>query len=571
MYNGRNAAVHSPAHGGIAGGRVRFQSLLLLVNTFLFLAHGIFYLGSYHRSLPQAPCQSQPRPDGAGRAQILPPGDEADSVQVLRQREDLHLAQLKELRETLRSALEGERLCRQQYSAVLKGAGPVEAVGSSLRTAGGKKEVGEPPARLPIISPAPSPVDKGGSTNAIPWLIIGIPTVPRRKEVRSDPNTGQSKLLVSLKDTMLFRTLSSMVKQIEGTLFEGVLSPSQKGSGFTAGGVHIVVKNSLPKTRDELKEESVTAGSFGNHIVFDECRKYFSGQSTKDALHRPPVKFISFIDYGATPLSAEQQEDQHAAGNGLSTSAYYRDTPVPFAPEFADSDKERPTPRVRRQTLDVISLLDHVVNQSHYFYFTEDDFEFCPNTLLALSYMVSKANSYQGVGKWAGIRCSFGLNGILMHNGGGLGTDASGTAKPPDVWRFGQYLLRHFNRRPPDHLVVEFYAKESEEAKEYFGDSRHVMAFRYNVGNHIGGQQSTLREEEAWSFPGCFTELIAPQVFPVEAWNPVDCPEDDLWPCNYPNAAPTYISWNTSLAAQVSKVRDVYLSNGKKIKRKGGR
>ena len=158
------------------------------------------------------------------------------------------------------------------------------------------------------------------------------------------------------------------------------------------------------------------------------------------------------------------------------------------------------------------------------------------------------------VSTFTSLRCGFGLNGIVMHN----------RAPYNDVSRFREYLLRHYPRRPPDHLIVEYFAQESHEAREYFGgtgQSRVVAAFRHNLFEHLGGSVSTLREEEAWSFPGCFSDLIAPQVFVVEAWNPVDCPHDDIWPCNVPHATPTVITWNTSREAQVSLDRVVYVQS----------
>ena len=318
------------------------------------------------------------------------------------------------------------------------------------------------------------------------WLIIGMPTIPRRGE------TGG----VELKKTLLFRTIKSIADQIKGTAWEP--------HPVAGGGVRVLVMNNRP----------------GDHPYFSAARDYFG-------------HMYHFIDF-------------------RENNSPHEDKDLPRAAEFINDGKEEPTPKVRRQTLDVVALLDAVVGNSTYFYFTEDDFEFCENTLMAIQYMIERANRYQGLHSWTGIRCGFGLNGIIMHNSDPV----------QDLRRFRDYLLRHFNRRPPDHLVVEFYAKESKEARKYFGADRHVMAFRYNVAKHIGGTQSTLREESAWSFPGCFTELIAPQVFPVEAWNPVDCPHDDIWPCNYRNGAVhrSTIVWNSDKEAHVSNNRIIYVN-----------
>ena len=192
--------------------------------------------------------------------------------------------------------------------------------------------------------------------------------------------------------------------------------------------------------------------------------------------------------------------------------------------------QERPDAKVKRQTLDVAKLLEHAAGRSRYLMLYEDDFELCPNGLLAAEYMVAKAAAYSR--DFAAVRCSFGLAGIILHN----------TGPHRDVAAFAAYLRRHYARRPPDHLVVEWYAGEIAESREYFGGpgDRPIMAFRHNVLNHIGAQ-STLRSKKHWSFPGCFEELVEPQVFAVEAWNPKDCPDDDLWPCDkHPH---TRIAW----------------------------
>ena len=114
------------------------------------------------------------------------------------------------------------------------------------------------------------------------------------------------------------------------------------------------------------------------------------------------------------------------------------------------------------------------------------------------------------------------MNGILM--------------KDSDLLVFANYLEKHQARRPPDHLVVEWYAGETPEAKEYKQGSQDTVQSRKNIGvkfnifNHLG-VSSTLRPEKQTTFPICYDELLEPTVFKVEAYSPKECPRDDIWPC----------------------------------------
>ncbi len=67
---------------------------------------------------------------------------------------------------------------------------------------------------------------------------------------------------------------------------------------------------------------------------------------------------------------------------------------------------------------------------------------------------------------------------------------------------FREYLLKHQVRRPPDHLVVEWFAGETAESKAYKGNRANI-GFRYNLFNHIG-IVSTLRKQLQTTFPLCY-------------------------------------------------------------------
>ena len=98
-----------------------------------------------------------------------------------------------------------------------------------------------------------------------------------------------------------------------------------------------------------------------------------------------------------------------------------------------------------------------------------------------------------------------------------------------DIEAFKTYLLEHQERRPPDHLVVEWFAGESEQSAAYRGSRQH-FAFRYNLFEHLG-LTSTLRSSMSPAYPVCYEDLKSPVIFDVEAWKKSVCGHDDIWPC----------------------------------------
>uniref|UniRef100_A0A7S0QR22 Uncharacterized protein n=1 Tax=Cryptomonas curvata TaxID=233186 RepID=A0A7S0QR22_9CRYP len=164
-----------------------------------------------------------------------------------------------------------------------------------------------------------------------------------------------------------------------------------------------------------------------------------------------------------------------------------------------------------------------------HFLFMEDDFLVCPHALRALAYVTAKAHAYFPEG-WSGIRVSYGLCGILL-------LDA-------DVTAVADYLEQHQARRPPDHLLPEWIAGETPQARAFL-QGRRNLGYRFNVLRHIG-VTSSLREAHQVGFPGCYEELVFPVVFEAEAWRPQEpaCLSDDLWPCKgapgWPRAWPLH-------------------------------
>ncbi len=181
---------------------------------------------------------------------------------------------------------------------------------------------------------------------------------------------------------------------------------------------------------------------------------------------------------------------------------------------------------VRRQTRNIVTVMRKNINKAKYYLFLEDDMKLCQNGFLAINYMLQKSSRYHP--NWLAIRSSYGMNGIFMRNN--------------DLEPFAKYLIDNQVRRPPDHLVVEWYAGESKVSAAYKG-KRANIGFRYNLFDHLG-VVSTLRAQKSGSFPRCYELLAEPTVFKVEAYSPVDCPKDDIWPCDVSVADKSMVRWS---------------------------
>ena len=138
----------------------------------------------------------------------------------------------------------------------------------------------------------------------------------------------------------------------------------------------------------------------------------------------------------------------------------------------------------------------------------------CPHGFDVIQYLLRKSTKYHP--GWLAIRASYGMNGIFMPD--------------DDILVFADYLEKQQTRRPPDHLVVEWFAGETVDSKAHRGQRANI-GYRYNIFDHIG-TVSTLRNFTSDWYLRCYDELVEPTVFEVEAFNKDQCPYDDIWPCN---------------------------------------
>ncbi|CAM9352653.1 unnamed protein product, partial [Ectocarpus fasciculatus] len=227
------------------------------------------------------------------------------------------------------------------------------------------------------------------------------------------------------------------------------------------------------------------------HTRFEEARALYA----LTAGH-PKAHYFKFIQADPHEVSLSLDLKKNAVGKDLGSANV-------------------PGKMVRKQTRDVALVLTKSVNLGKHYLFLEDDMEVCAFALTSFQYVLNKASLYHP--DWLAIRASYGMNGIFMHN--------------KDLLVFADYLRKNQVRRPPDHLVVEWFAGETAESKAYKG-GRANIGFRYNLFDHLG-VSSSLRAAKQSSFPRCYEKLGVPTVFAVEAFDPKACGKDDMWPCDH--------------------------------------
>jgi hypothetical protein len=152
--------------------------------------------------------------------------------------------------------------------------------------------------------------------------------------------------------------------------------------------------------------------------------------------------------------------------------------------------------QVQQQTLDVAVMLHRVAPLAHYYMTFEDDLETCSHALAAIQYAISKVGHQHHVGgraptpplsqfchhahlfavlccgtqadqrfpNWLSIRVSFGMMGVILRS--------------TDALVLSDYLIEHVKRRPPDHLMIEWFCGETEQSGAYKAGRQHVT-FRW--------------------------------------------------------------------------------------------
>jgi hypothetical protein len=176
---------------------------------------------------------------------------------------------------------------------------------------------------------------------------------------------------------------------------------------------------------------------------------------------------------------------------------------------------------VQQQTLDlaaVFRLAAALAPSARLVLAAEDDWVLCPNGLLALLHFVREATRLDP--RWKALRCSYGFNGVVVRG--------------EELRELAAHLAAHSARRPPDHLVYEWFSNEwASKQPPADGDeaasARSYRVYRHNLWYHIG-QVSTLSQPANRFTPRCY-ELLYDWLLPAETFKRDQCPHADVWPC----------------------------------------
>ena len=231
---------------------------------------------------------------------------------------------------------------------------------------------------------------------------------------------------------------------------------------------------SLAREMDRSTLVVVVANSFEPHPAFDRASQLYSGDDRFAFCHQP-------------------------VGNDLDKDWLSNEDEVPF--------------RVFKQSRDVINAMTIVSRASlqgqisHYL-IAEDDFVACAGSWTILRNAIPEADA-KWTANWSALRVSFGFNGLVLR-----------TESVPSLIR---YLTKHAARRPPDHLAVEYFAKETSEARAMLGAEAVFLVLRENLMEHIGKASSLRPRRDLSPYLACGAVLGPPVLFHVEAYDDMAC------------------------------------------------
>ncbi|CAK0787359.1 hypothetical protein CVIRNUC_010579 [Coccomyxa viridis] len=212
-------------------------------------------------------------------------------------------------------------------------------------------------------------------------------------------------------------------------------------------------------------------------------------------------------------------------------------TPDMPDPDDLNNPTNRPGREVRRQTCDLITLLEMAEPLSHYYLFMEDDFRVCPYAIRIMDYIVRKLNAVPSTAAWLAVRLSYGMNGILI------------TVK--NLPSLISYMRTHTARLPPDLLWLEWFQGRRPETWDAVR-GHPLYVYHKNLLDHIGALSSFAVRPERLPFPRCFDSMATVwSIHTKERFNDKACGHTDLSPCPRDDGAEAWTHHHVTWPYQV--------------------
>ncbi len=175
----------------------------------------------------------------------------------------------------------------------------------------------------------------------------------------------------------------------------------------------------------------------------------------------------------------------------------------PEPPLKCPGGRSKVSEKVQRQTCDLVAAINAILDarpHATHVMMMEDDWLFCPHGLDSLRYFLSKAYQYDP--RWLALRVSYGFNGVVV--------------RQADLPALQRHLQVHFERRPPDHLLFEWFSGERDDTRA-LAAGRSYRIYRHNLFFHIG-TKSTINQPSHRFIPGCYA-LLYDWLLPAEVFN----------------------------------------------------